>query len=147
MGDANGQHTSQHLFDPYSFTHVLHGVMFCGLLAWAWPRLTAGAALTAAAAAEGFWEIVENSPAIIERYRSETISRDYTGDTIVNSLGDMAACVLGFLLARRLGLVWSVVLWIAVEILLVVWIRDNLFLSTLMLVVPLPAIKAWQMGG
>jgi len=146
-GDAWSSHNSQHLFDPYSFTHLLHGIAFCGLLAWVRPRLAVSNALPTVIAAEGIWEIVENSAFVIDRYRTATISLNYSGDTIANSLGDILACGMGFLFARRLGLVWSAAVWLVIEIVLVVWIRDNLFLSTLMLVFPLDAIKAWQMGG
>ena len=146
-GNAWSSHNSQHLFDPYSFTHVLHGLAFFGLLAWAWPRLAAPIRFTLAVSAEALWEIAENSSIVIERYRTATSSLNYTGDTVANSLGDIMACSLGFLLAGRLGLRGSVAVWLAIEVALLLWIRDNLFLSVLMLVFPLNAIKVWQLGG
>lgn len=145
--DAISSHNSQHLFDPYTFTHVLHGIAFFGILAWLWKSGGIGAKLTIALVVEAAWEVLENSPMIIDRYRSETISLNYTGDSIANSVGDILACGIGVLLARKLGLRWSIALWVTIEIVLLVWIRDNLFLSTLMLICPIDAIKAWQGGG
>lgn len=146
-GDAQSSHNSQHLFDPYSLAHVLHGVLFCGLLAWAFPRWPAGWRLAGAVALEAGWELFENSEMIIQRFRTATLALGYQGDTIVNSLGDTVSAAAGFVLARRLGLRGSVLLYFAIEILLLVWIRDNLFLSGVMLVFPIEVLKQWQTGG
>lgn len=144
--DPHSAHSSQHLVDPYTFTHVLHGVLLCGLLAWGWPRLTAAQAVCAAALLEAAWEVLENSPFVIERYRTATIAMGYRGDSIVNSLGDLGSCTLGFLLARRIGWRWSTALVVVVELALLLTIRDNLFLNVVMLIHPVEAIKAWQAG-
>jgi hypothetical protein len=96
---------------------------------------------------EALWELLENSERVIERYRTATISLGYHGDSLANSLGDVISCSIGFLLAARLGLWGSVVLFAATELVLVLWIRDSLILSTLMLIRPLDAIKAWQQGN
>ncbi len=145
-GDIWSAHNSQHVFDPYSFTHVLHGVLFCGALAWLAPRLPGLWRLTAAVAGEAIWEVLENSPWIIQRYREATIGLGYEGDSIVNSLADVLCCGLGFLLARRLGFRRSALLFAVTELVLLVWVRDNLTLNVLMLTFPIEAVKAWQMG-
>lgn len=145
--DAWGAETSQQLFDPYSLTHVLHGFAFAGLLALVAPRLAAPWRLTLAVALEAAWEIAENTSYVINRYREATAALGYTGDTVVNSVGDIAACGLGFEIARRLGLRLSLVAFALVELALLVWIRDSLLLNVLMLVHPSDAIRAWQAAG
>ncbi|HYE14742.1 MAG TPA: DUF2585 family protein [Pyrinomonadaceae bacterium] len=145
-GDAWGSDNSQHLSDPYTLTHVLHGFALCGLLAWAAPRLAVRWRLLAAVAAEAAWEVIENSDFVIRRYREATLALGYTGDTVINSLGDIIACGLGFLLALRLGLWRTLAAFAATEILLLVWIRDGLLLNVLMLLFPLESVKQWQMG-
>lgn len=144
VSDAWGADTSQHFADPYTFTHVLHGVAFCGLLAWALPRLDWARRFLLAVAAEAAWEIIENTDFVINRYREATAALGYTGDTVVNSLGDIAACALGFLLARVLGPLRSVIFFVAVEALLLVWIRDSLLLNIIMLAYPLDSVREWQ---
>jgi hypothetical protein len=145
-GDAQGPHNSQHLFDPYSLTHFLHGIFFCGALAWGFPRLPPAWRLALAVAIEVMWEVFENSQFVIQRYRTATAALGYEGDTIANSLGDILSCGIGFAVARRIGLRGSIVLFLLTELVLLLWIRDDLFLSVVMLIYPVPAIKAWQMG-
>lgn len=145
-GDIWSPHNSQHPFDPYSLTHVLHGVVYAGLLAWAIPRLSPGWRLWLALSIEALWELLENSNFIIQRYRAATLAFGYQGDTIVNSLGDILSCGVGFTLARRLGFRGSVALFVAIEVVLLVWIRDSLLLNVVMLIHPLDVIKAWQIG-
>jgi hypothetical protein len=145
-GDTRSAHNSQHPFDPYSFTHVLHGVLLCGLLGWAVPRLAPRWRLCLAVALEAVWEVVENSEFVIQRYRSATAALGYQGDTVVNSLGDILSCVVGFLLARRLGPWGSLVLFVVIEAALLLWIRDSLVLQLLMLLCPIDAVKRWQTG-
>lgn len=145
-GDPQSSHGSQHLFDPYSFTHILHGILICGVLAWAWPRLRNSWGLATTVLVEAFWEVLENSELIIQRYRAGTVALGYEGDSIVNSLGDILACSLGFIVARRIGLRWSVAMVVATELILLLWIRDNLFLNIVMLIRPTDAIKTWQTG-
>ena len=146
-GEPNGPHTSQHLADPYGFIHILHGFAFCGVLAWAWPRLPPSWRLVAAVAVEAAWEVIENSPPVIERYRTATAAVGYRGDTIANSLGDIASCGLGVLVAQRLGLWWSAALFAVMEVVLLVWIRDSFLFSIVMLVWPMEAIRTWQSGA
>lgn len=145
-GDIWSSHNSQHFFDPYSFTHVLHGMIFCGLLVWLLPRLPVSWSLSLAVLIEAGWEVLENSTFIIQRYREATIGLGYEGDSIVNSLADILCCVFGFMLARRLGLWRSALVFVVVELVLLFWVRDNLTLNVLMLTFPIEAVKTWQMG-
>lgn len=136
---------SQHFLDPYSFTHVLHGFLFFWLIALVVRRLSGSWQVVLALAIEGAWEVFENTNFIIDRYRSETAALGYNGDTVVNSVGDLVCCLLGFVVAKRLGLKRSLVVFLVVEIVLILWIRDSLLFEILMLVVPVDAIRAWQM--
>jgi hypothetical protein len=144
-GQVCSADNSQHLFDPYSFTHVLHGFMFFWLLAWLWPRRDRSWQLTLAVAIEALWEVFENTNFIINRYRSETAALGYNGDTVVNSGGDILCCVIGFLIARQLGLRRSLIVFAVLELILLVWIRDSLLLEIVMLVVPIDAIRSLQL--
>ena len=143
-GDPWTSDNSQHLLDPYSFTHLLHGFVLCGLLALIVPRLSAVWQLWLAVSIEALWEVLENSEFVIRRYRQETAALGYHGDTIVNSLGDILVCGLGFVLARRLGFRRTLGVFVVTEIALAIWIRDNLSLNVLMLIYPIDAIKEWQ---
>ena len=144
--DAWSSHTSQHLADPYSLTHSLHGFVFCWALVWLWPRLSFGQAALASAVLEAVWELIENLPIVIDRYRTATAALGYVGDTIGNSLGDSLFCLAGFAIAWQIGWRWSAALFVAVEVLLLITIRDNLTLNVVMLLMPLDSIREWQMG-
>jgi hypothetical protein len=146
-GNINSSDNSQQLVDPYSFTHMLHGLLFYGALAWAVPRLPVSRRLVVAVAVEALWEVVENSAFIIQRYRETTLALGYEGDSIVNSVADIVFMAAGFWLARRLGFRRSAVLFVATELVLMAWIRDSLILNIIMLLVPVDAIRSWQMGG
>ena len=146
-GDPWSSDNSQHLLDPYSFTHVLHGFLFCGLIALIVPRLTEAWQLWLAVSMEAAWEVVENSRFVIDRYREETAALGYQGDTIVNSLADILLCGVGFVLARRLGFRRTAALFVLTEAALAIWIRDNLSLNVLMLIYPMEAVKEWQAAG
>ncbi len=141
---VQSSHNSQHLIDPYFFTHVLHGMIFFAVLKVLLPRLDAGTRFLIAVIIESAWEILENSPMIIERYRAATISLNYYGDSIANSICDVLACVLGYWLASRIGWRWSILFFVTVELVLMATIRDSLTLNVLMLVYPIEAIKQWQ---
>ena len=144
-GDIWSSHNSQHALDPYSFTHVLHGIVFYGIIAWLFPRMSFAWRLCLAIGLEALWEVFENTQFIIQRYRAVTIGLGYEGDSIVNSLGDILCCVIGFILARYLGFRWSLVLFVVTELALLFLVRDNLTLNVLMLIYPINAIKSWQM--
>ena len=144
--EAWGAETSQQLFDPYTFTHILHGFAFAGLLALVAPKLAGQWRLILTVALEAVWEIAENTSYVINRYREATAALGYTGDTVVNSLGDIAACALGFLLAQRLGLWRSAALFALVEAALLLTIRDSLLLNILLLLYPVEGIREWQAG-
>lgn len=142
----NSSHTSQHFFDPYTFTHILHGVMFFWLASLIFSRLSVAWQIFIAILIEAAWEILENSNFIIEKYRENTASLDYFGDSILNSVGDLVACVVGFLIAQKIGWRRSLIFFLLTEIVLLLWIRDGLLLNILMLIYPLDAIKNWQMS-
>jgi hypothetical protein len=139
--------TSQHLFDPYSFTHILHGVMFCGLLTLIVPRVQIVWRLFLGVLMEAVWEIIENSASVIQRYRDATASLGYQGDTIINSVGDIIACALGLVVAWRLGWRRSFALVVVIEVALLILIRDSLLLNIVMLIYPMDWLKAWQAAG
>jgi hypothetical protein len=145
-GDIWSEHNSQYLFDPYTLTHITHGVLLYGILLVALKRVPVNIRLLLAVAIESSWEVLENSAAVIERYRTETISLNYYGDSVVNSMCDILACILGFLLASRLPKRVTIIGAIALEILLLIWTRDNLALNILMLIRPSQAIRMWQLG-
>lgn len=140
-------HNSQHLIDPYAFTHVLHGVLEFWLLGLIFGRVPMAWRFVMAVMIEATWEIAENSSYIIERYRTVTLSLDYFGDSIINSLADIVCCAAGFGLARRLGFLRSLIFFIATEVILILWIRDSLVINIIMLIYPIEGLKAWQMSG
>lgn len=143
--DIWSSHNSQHAIDPYTFTHVLHGVILCGILFLSRRFVSDRIAYLLAIVIESCWEILENSPIVIERYRQSTISLTYSGDSVTNSVFDILACAVGFLIARRIGWKWALALFVITEVLLVLTIRDCLLLNVLMLVYPVEAILQWQM--
>ena len=149
-GVVQSAENSQHITDWYSASHLIHGLLFY-FFAWVlWTRwrlfggLPARYALPIAVAFEGFWEILENSPMIIQRYREATISLGYVGDSIVNSMSDIGWMMIGFFLASRLPVWASVALAIGLELLTLILIRDNLTLNVLMLLWPLDSVREWQ---
>ncbi len=147
---AGGVHTpdnSQQLADWYSFSHMIHGMIFFAALWLVARRLPVLWRLAIAVVVECGWEILENSPIIIDRYRAATIAIGYTGDSILNSLSDIAMMALGFAIAAKLPWRWTVGMALAMEVGTLILIRDNLTLNILMLAWPIDAIRAWQAGS
>lgn len=141
------EHTSQWIADPYTFSHVLHGIFFYWLLLPLRPRLTVEYRFLIASLVEAGWEILENTSLIIDRYRAATASLDYYGDSILNSTFDLIAAMVGFWLAWKYHWKWVLLLVIAIELLSAYFIRDNLTLNIVMLFYPLESIKQWQLGS
>jgi hypothetical protein len=144
-GDTCSSSNSQQLFDPYSFTHILHGFLLFWLIALLFRTLTPSWQLLLALALEAAWEVFENTKFVIDHYRTATAALGYQGDTIVNSFGDFVCALVGVLVARKLGLRWSLVAFFVVELVLLIWIKDSLLLQLLMLIRPVESLKLWQM--
>jgi hypothetical protein len=139
-----GPKQSQMLLDWYSASHLVHGFLFYAVLHLAAKRWKLPDRLLAATLVEAAWELVENSPVIIDRYREATIAMGYRGDTILNSVSDIAMMIAGFLVAARVPVWASVMIVLVLELVPLAIIRDNLTLNVWMLVAPDDAVRAWQ---
>ena len=145
-GIASGPEMSQQLTDWYTYSHVIHGFLFYFVLWLIAPRMSVALQLVLAVAFEASWEIVENTPFIIDRYRQSAIAQGYFGDSIINSVGDTMASVFGFLLARTLPIRGTIALAISLELFTAYMIHDNLTLNIIQLIHPTGAISQWQAG-
>jgi hypothetical protein len=150
-GDVQSQENSQQLSDWYSFSHLIHGMLFYAAAHLLWRRAGLGRwlasprwALALAVLIEGGWELLENSPIIIDRYRAVTVSYGYSGDSVLNSASDIACMVIGFLFAARVPARFTITVALAFELFTLAMIRDNLTLNILMLAWPIDAIRHWQ---
>lgn len=138
---------SQRVADAYSFSHFIHGILFYGFLWLVARKMPIRYRLLMALAFEAGWELLENSPLIINRYRESTIALGYVGDSVLNSMSDIMMMTLGFLFAWRARLWMSVATIVIMEIGCALWVRDNLTLNVIMLIHPFDAIKQWQIAG
>ena len=146
--DVWSQHNSQHLADPYALSHIEHGIlMFMALTLMGSKWFSISTRTMIVAAIESVWEIVENTPFMINRYREATISLDYFGDSIANSISDYIMCLLGVLLVRKTSWKIGLAAFLFLELVSVMWIRDSLLINILMLISPIEAVKTWQAGG
>jgi len=146
VGERDSAETSQMLADWYSLSHIVHGLLFYAalwLVAGRWPGEWR---FLVALLIEASWEVTENTPMVIDRYRATTAALGYTGDSVINSLSDILMMALGFLLARKLPLWAAILLLVALEIIPLFAIRDNLTLNVLALIAPNHALQAWQSG-
>ena len=146
VGQRDSAQTSQMLLDWYSLSHIVHGLLFYAVLWLVVRRWPVTWRFLTALILEASWEVIENTPMVIDRYRATTAALGYSGDSMLNSLSDIAMMVFGFLLARKLPLWASVLLLAALEIVPLFVIRDNLTLNILALLAPNAAIQAWQAG-
>jgi hypothetical protein len=145
-GVVMSSENSQHLSDWYTPSHVIHGIAFYALFWLIARRQPVPARFAMAVALEAAWEVIENTPLVINRYREATIALDYYGDSVLNSVADIVAMMAGFWLASAAPIAASLGLTIAMELLVGFMIRDNLTLNVIMLLYPVEAIKRWQGG-
>jgi hypothetical protein len=146
-GEVWGAENSQHLLDFYTITHLEHGLLYFLLLYALLRKYSFKVAFIVATAIAVGWEMIENSSFIISRYQESTASMGYEGDTIINSVADVVAAQVGFLIARAVGWRYTIAVFVLTEVLLLLLIRDNLLINILMLFYPSPQIVEWQLGG
>ncbi len=146
-GNIWGSENSQRVADAYSFSHIIHGILFYAFLWWVARKMPLNHRFLIAVLIEVGWEILENSPLIINRYREATIAQGYVGDSVLNSCCDVVMMALGFLFAYRAKIWMSVLAVIAMEVGCLIWVRDNLTLNVIMLIKPIQALKVWQSVG
>lgn len=146
-GEVLSSGNSQHLFDWYTFSHVIHGIAFYAILSLLLPRTSFATRLAIAIGLEVGWEVIENTPWLIEKYREQALAQGYTGDSIINSIMDTVAMIGGFVLTRRMPVSLAIALVIIFELYVGYMIHDNLSLNILNFIHPFESITAWQAGG
>ena len=146
-GNIWGNENSQRVADAYSFSHIIHGILFYAFLWLVMRKFPLKYRFLVALLVEAGWELLENSPLIINRYREATIALGYMGDSILNSVCDVVMMVVGFIIARFSKIWLSIALIIIFELGCLFWVRDNLTLNVLMLVHPVESVKIWQSEG
>jgi hypothetical protein len=147
VSEVNSDENSQQLSDWYTVSHIIHGALFYGATHAAMGPASIGLRAAVAVALEATWESYENTDTVINRYRAATIALGYYGDSVLNSMSDILACMVGFLLAGRVRWWWTAAWVVAAEVAVAMVIRDNLTLNIIMLIWPIEAIKRWQSGG
>ena len=146
-GNIWGSENSQRVADAYSFSHIIHGMLFYAFLWLVARKVPMKYRFVIAIIMEAGWELLENSPIIIDRYRAATIAQGYVGDSVLNSVSDIVMAGIGFVVAR-FSRVWvTVALIILMEVGCLFWIRDNLTLNVVMLAYPIESLKVWQSVG
>ena len=145
-GDVRGPENSQQLSDWYTPSHVIHGFLFFWLLGWLFPRLPLGYRLLLALGIEIGWELLENTPMVIEHYRKQALAQGYVGDSIINSISDTLAMLTGFWIAKTVPLWLTLSFLVGLELFTLYFIRDNLTLNIINLIYPLTTISNWQAG-
>ncbi|MCC7004612.1 DUF2585 family protein [Candidatus Nomurabacteria bacterium] len=146
-GDVWSSENSQRVADAYSFSHIIHGILFYAFLWLVARKLPLKYRFIIALIIEAGWELLENSPLIINRYREATIALGYVGDSVLNSVSDVGMVIIGFIIARFSKIWMSILLIIILEVGCLFWVRDNLTLNVLMLVYPVESVKTWQSEG
>jgi hypothetical protein len=147
VSEVHSDQNSQQISDWYTFSHIIHGALFYGVTHLTMGPASVGMRAAVALAIEATWESYENTDTVINRYRSATIALGYYGDSVLNSMSDILACMVGFLLASRLRWWWTVAWVVAAEVVVAMVIRDNLTLNIIMLLWPIDAIRRWQTGA
>jgi hypothetical protein len=147
VSEVHSDQNSQQISDWYTFSHIIHGALFYGVTHLTMGPASVGLRAVVTVGMEATWESYENTDTVINRYRAATIALGYYGDSVLNSMSDILACMLGFLLASRLRWWWTVSWVVAAEVVVALVIRDNLTLNIIMLIWPIEAIKRWQTGA
>lgn len=146
-GVVRSSGNSQHISDWYTFSHIIHGLAFYGLLKLVFPKMPVAWRFAIAVGLEAGWEILENTPMVINHYRKQALAQGYVGDSILNSACDNFAMIAGFIFAWRAYAWVTVGLVVAFELFTLVCIRDNLTLNIVNLIYPIESLNRWQGGG
>lgn len=146
-GNIHGSENSQRVADAYTFSHIIHGMAFYAFLWWVARKVPMRYRFVIALVMEALWELLENSPIIIDRYRATAIAQGYVGDSVLNSISDIGWAGLGFIITKYSKIWVTVALIVVMELGCLFWIRDNLTLNIVMLAYPVESINTWQSEG